>query len=79
MSTPFLPSNLTADTFVVCWSHEQNLFHIETIEEFLVTGQRAFMAKVTPSYIPIAMFNDRTQASEHCDFLRESGSVPPIK
>jgi|GEM_PF-4362492 len=71
----FLPDSINKDTWLVLWSAKQHLFHVETIQDHLEAGQQAFIHKMNPSYFPIAMFNDREQANQHVEYLRESGTV----
>lgn len=42
-------------THVLLWSQRQNALHIESVEEMLAAGRRAYGENRSSDYVPIAM------------------------
>ena len=71
-TTPLFADHLTFDTtkvWVLLWSQQQKMLHIETLDAMLTTHRDAFQRDVAPEYIPLVI-GDEDVVERHAEAIR---------
>ena len=71
LTNPSSPAQSLGNRFWLCWSPQQNCFHIESEAEGLRTNQDAFAEDSKVDYVPIGIFHSREAADATASRFRD--------